>query len=132
MNKLGVRMSKLVEILGFLGAMKDYSYIDRVSTALNETSVYEALKDAIRAYLSLCPPDKHCWAEYKEKLYECPKVSGDELEKEIEVILKEMKGKSGGEIVKYSRELAMKAYAAIPKVKIMNRKEAEEKGIEVC
>jgi hypothetical protein len=34
--------------------------------------------------------------------------------------------------LKYSRELAMKAYAAIPKVKIMDKKEAEGKGIEVC
>ena len=117
-------MSKLVEILAFLGAMRDYSYIDRLATALNETSVYEALKDAVRAYLSLCPPDGSGWVEYKDKRYECPKVAGDELEREVEDVLKAVKGRSGAEIVKYSRELAMRAYAAIPKVRV------EAKGTE--
>jgi CRISPR-associated protein Csa5 len=120
-------MSKLVEILALLGAMRDYSYIDRLSTALNETSVYEALKDAVRAYLSLCPPDGSGWAEYKDKRYECPKVAGDELEREVEEVLKAVKGRSGADIVRYSRELAMRAYAAIPKVRV-EAKQAESKA----
>ncbi len=109
-------MSKLVEVLAFLGALRDYSYIDRLSTALNEASVYEALNDAIRAYLSLCQGKEKY--ETKDAVYECPQVSGDELAKEVEEVKKAVKGKPGGEVVKFSRELAMQAYAAIPKVRV--------------
>jgi len=113
-------VGKIVEILGFLGAMRDYSYIDRLSTALDETSVYETLKDAIRAYLSLCHEEKE--VEYKNKVYICPDVAGDELEKEVSEVKKSVKGKTGAEIVKFSRELAMQAYATIPKIVVREKK----------
>ncbi len=43
-------MKVLVEVLGFLGALKNYSYIDRLGNAVDEVTVEEALRDAIRAY----------------------------------------------------------------------------------
>lgn len=124
-------MNKLIEILGFLGAMRDYSYIDRLSGALDETGIYEALNDAIRAYLSLCQLGRKCWVEHKDKLYECPETSRDELEKNVETVLREIEGKSGAEIVRYSRQLAMRAYATIPKIRVIEKQEAGE-GVEVC
>jgi len=42
--------------------------------------------------------------------------------------LKAVKGRSGAEIVKYSRELAMKAYAAIPKVRVEAKKTESKAG----
>ena len=121
----------LIVILGFLGAMKNYSYIDRLSVALDETSVYEAFKDAIRTYLSLCSDKKEVELGEEEKIL-CPQINTEKLEAEVNELILNVKGKSGGEIVKITRELALQAYATIPdiesKFKIKVAKEEKQEG----
>ena len=121
----------LIVILGFLGAMKNYSYIDRLSVALDETSVYEALKDAIRTYLSLCSDKKEVELGEEEKIL-CQQIDTEKLEAEVNEIILHVKGRSGGEIVKITRELALQAYATIPdiesKFKIKVTKEEKQEG----
>jgi len=124
------KLDNLIAILGFLGAMKNYSYIDRLSVALDEISVYEVLKDAIRTYLSLCSDKKE--VELGEEKILCPQIDTEKLEAEVNEIILHVKGKSGGEIVKITRELALQAYATIPdiesKFKIKITKEEKQEG----
>ena len=118
------KIRKIIEVLGFLGAMRDFGYIDRLATALNEVSVYESLNDALRAYLSLCFEKDSI--EYKNKIYMCPKVSEDDLLKEIEFIKGSITGRSGAEIVRFSRELALRAYATIPTIKVVEKTQSSQ------
>jgi len=119
------KSDNLVKVLGFLGAMRDYSYVDRLSAALDEISVYETLKDAIRTYLSLCFSKQEVELGEGERIL-CPQIDSERLETEVNEIISHVKGKPGGEIVKITRELTLQAYAAIPvlesKLKIKDQK----------
>jgi len=108
-----------VEILSFLGAIEEYSYIDRIGNAIDEISVLEALKDAVRAYYTNCMKEKKC-VEYNRELklgVYCPDVKPEELDQIISSISARVGKVSRIELIKLSRELALKAYARIPEVR---------------
>jgi len=109
----------IIEVLSFLGATGDYSYLDRLGNAIDEISVLEALRDAIRAYYTNCLGERAC-VEYdrESKLgVLCPEFKPEELEQAVSQIAVKLSKASRVEIIKLSRELALKAYAKIPEAR---------------
>lgn len=107
-------MNQVVEILAFLGAQKDYSYIDRLGNALDEISIMEAIRDAIRAYYALCREGPGSVDLGGGKIVKCPQVSDADLEKAVNTLASMLQNRPRTEIVKLARELSMRAYARIP------------------
>jgi len=116
-----MREEVLIEILSFLGALNDYSYLDRLGNAIDEVSILEALRDAIRAFYTNCSKEKVCVEYDRERKLGviCPEVKPEELSATISQIADRVsKGKIGRvEMIRLSRELALKAYAKIPEVR---------------
>jgi CRISPR-associated protein Csa5 len=112
---------QILDLLSFLGVLGDYSYIDRLGNAIDEVTILESLRDAIRAYYTNCLREKKC-IEYSENVgVLCPDISSEELEKTVSVISAKLATINRVEIIKLSRELALKAYARIPLIKEKNR-----------
>lgn len=110
----------IVQVLGFLGSLREYSYIDRLGNIIDEIAFKEAIRDAIRSYYALCldKTGKEKCVEYEKGIgVECFDISKDELEKEISQILDKLSKSTRIEIIESSREMALKAYAAIPKIR---------------
>lgn len=105
----------IIQVLAFLGVQKDYSYIDRLGNALDEVSILESVRDALRAYHATCGEKEEC-IEVREGVgIKCPNINWEELEKSINALAAMLSTKSRPEIVRLSRELATKAYATIPR-----------------
>ena len=114
-------MRELVNLLGFLGALKNYGYIDRVGNAIDELTISEALRDAIRAYITHCGEDVEKCIEISESEgVKCLGLNPEELKRLVEIAIAEMK-KSKIEMLKFSRHLALRAYAAIPVIRIQQK-----------
>jgi CRISPR type I-A-associated protein Csa5 len=133
-----LRYSNIVKILAYLGANKNYNYVDRIANALDSSSVYEALKDSMRAYLSECVGGMEKAEEKREieeerkvtleqttleeekqvgKItLECPDISPEELDREVNNLIRELENLSGGELFKFTRQLALEVYATIPRM----------------
>jgi CRISPR-associated protein Csa5 len=112
---------QILDLLSFLGVLGDYSYIDRLGNAIDEVTILESLRDAIRAYYTNCLREKKC-IEYSENVgVLCPDISSEELEKAVSVISAKLATINRVEIIKLSRELALKAYARIPLIKEKHR-----------
>lgn len=110
-------MKEVVELLAFLGAMRNYSYIDRVGNAIDEVSVEEALKDALRAYITQCIEGKQECIEVEENIgIKCPDLKVENLEHLMGSILKEIQ-ENKINLLKVSRRIALEAYAAIPRIR---------------
>lgn len=114
-------MKEVVQLLGFLGALRSYGFIDRVGNAVDEATVLEALRDAVRAYLTLCLErrERRCVEVEKGVEIKCPDLNPEELEKSIGVVGSVIR-RSKVDLIKVSREIALRAYASIPKM-IENR-----------
>jgi CRISPR type I-A-associated protein Csa5 len=133
-----LRYLNIVKILAYLGANKNYNYVDRIANALDSTSVYEALKDSMRAYLVECAggmekTEKKREIEEEGKVtleqttpeeekqvgkitVECPDISPEELDREVNNLIRELENLSGGELFKFTRQLALEVYASIPRM----------------
>jgi CRISPR-associated protein Csa5 len=108
---------QILDLLSFLGALGDYSYIDRLGNAIDEVTVLESLRDAIRAYYTNCLKERKC-IEYSENVgVLCPDIPPEELEKTVSIISSRLTTTNRVEIIKLSRELALKAYARISLIK---------------
>ena len=113
------KIHELIEVLSFMGATGDYSYLDRLGNAIDEISFLEALRDAIRAYYTNCLKERIC-VEYdrENKLgVLCPEIKPEKLEEAISHINEKLRGASRIDIVKISREIALKAYAKIGEIR---------------
>jgi len=102
---------QIIEVLAFLGATGDYSYIDRLGNSIDDVSILEAVRDALRAYYTLCvSPSRH-----GETKVRCPDDKLlDGLSKAVDDLANYIAGKSRVEQVKLARELSLRAYARIP------------------
>lgn len=109
-------MNEIVEILAFLAAQKDYSYIDRLGNALDEISIMESIRDAIRAYYALCRESSGCIDIGGGKGVKCPQISDASLEKAVNTLSVMLANKPRTDVVKLARELSLKAYARMPSV----------------
>jgi len=110
---------QIIEVLSFLGSTGDYSYLDRLGNAIDEISILEALRDAIRAYYTNCL-DKRACIEYDRESkigVLCPEFKPEDLEQVVSQITAKLGKASRVEIIKLSRELALKAYAKIPETR---------------
>jgi len=105
--------NEIVDLLSFLGALGDYSYIDRLGNAIDEVSVLEALRDAIRAYYTNCLGEDKCKEYEKGKGVLCPDIKPEELEKRVSQLIDNISKASRVELIKLSRDLALRAYARI-------------------
>ncbi|MEM0366127.1 MAG: hypothetical protein QXD80_07275 [Acidilobaceae archaeon] len=105
------RGNALVEILAFFAAQRNYGYIDRIGNALDEITVYEAIKDVLRDYHSLCSDkpaqDRIVEVKIRETTFKlrCPNIEPEDLEESIYKFIGHIKGKSGYDIVKETRNL---------------------------
>jgi len=116
-----MRVEVVIEVLSFLGALGDYSYLDRLGNAIDEVSVLEALRDAIRAYHTNCLEGKVCVEYDREKKLGvlCPDIKPEELASAVSQLADRI---SRAEIrrvdlIRMSREIALKAYARIPEIR---------------
>ncbi|MEM4562203.1 MAG: hypothetical protein QW123_04950 [Desulfurococcaceae archaeon] len=110
-------MKELVEILGFLGALRNYGYIDRLGNAVDEVTVEEAIRDAIRAYLSQCGENPEACVEINENVgVKCVQLDPSALERSVGALLARIR-QSKVELLKTSRSIALEAYAAIPRIR---------------
>ncbi|MGC8987947.1 hypothetical protein [Infirmifilum sp.] len=111
--------SEIIEILAFLGAVGDYSYIDRIGNAIDEVTLMESVRDAIRAYYTNCLEEAKCVVYDKEKNLgvQCPSIDRDSIEKAVSAMLDKLSKSTRVEMIKLSREIALKAYAKIPVVR---------------
>ena len=109
----------IIQVLSFLGAIGDYSYLDRLGNAIDEISVLEALRDAIRAYYTNCLGKRACVEYNRENKLGvlCPEIKSEELEQAVSQITAKISKASRVEIIKMSREFALKAYAKIPETR---------------
>lgn len=121
LNTIGeIRMRELVQVLGFLGALRNYGYIDRVGNAVDEVTLHEALKDAIRAYLSQCIEISSKCVELEKNVgILCPEIDPEKLEASVNLLVREAR-KSKTDLLKTSRSLALEAYSAIPRIRLKN------------
>ncbi len=106
---------KIVEVLSFLGALRDYSAIDRLGNAIDEISFYEAVRDAIRAYYARCGVNGEECVDIGdgERKIRCPSIAAEDLENDVNQISRTLGSQDKLRIIKLSRELAMKSYAKI-------------------
>lgn len=113
-------MKEIVKLLGFLAATGDYSYVDKIGNAIDEVTLLDALKDALRAYQTYCAGRKEVCIEYGEGSgISCPELEPDAVERAISEITALASKVSRGEasrieLSRLSRELALRAYAIIP------------------
>lgn len=113
-------MHDLIQILGFLGALRNYGYIDRVGNAVDEVTLQEALKDAIRAYLSQCIESSNKCVEIDKNVgITCPDLDPQKLETAIITLINEVR-KSKTDLLRVSRSLALEAYSSIPRIRFKN------------
>ncbi len=112
--------SSLVDILAFLGAQEEYSYIDRLGNAIDLIGILEAIRDAMRAYISYCSPEGRVGGSSQE--VECPEIDPEKLEREVKYLENWLSAmwydeRRGGrvEVIRFSREMAIEAYAKISK-----------------
>ncbi|MDW8082666.1 MAG: hypothetical protein RMI56_02590 [Sulfolobales archaeon] len=109
-------LDPLVEVLAFYAAMRNYGYIDRLSNALNEVAVYEALNDILRDYYSQCVDREDKCVEVSANVkYRCPTFDARALEDAIVKFMERVRGQPGYVLVRETRELALAAYARKPK-----------------
>jgi CRISPR-associated protein Csa5 len=106
-------LESLVDILGFLGGQKEYSYIDRLGNSLDEISIMEAVMDALRVYHTLCRNGGKCVKIDESVGIRCPEVDLNNLESSVDFLRRILASKSRIEVIKLSREIAMRAYARI-------------------
>ncbi len=92
----------LVEVLAFFAAQRNYGYIDRLGNALDEVTAYEALRDALRDYYSIC-------VDRKQEC--CPDINPEDLENAIKYFISHLSGKGGDVIVRETRKIALEALA---------------------
>lgn len=105
-------LDPLVDVLAFYAAMRNYGYIDRLSNALSEVAVYEALNDMLRDYYSQCVDREEACVEVGRDLkLRCPVVDARALRDSIDEFLRRIGGKPGYVLVRETRELALAAYA---------------------
>lgn len=108
-------LEDLIMILGFNGAIGDYSYIDRLGNAIDEISVIEAIKDAIRAYYTNCSKTSKCIEydrEHKQGVL-CPEISSERLNNAISWLISQITNSTRIDVIKLSREIALKSYTAL-------------------
>lgn len=113
-------LEDITNLLAFLGALGDYSYIDRIGNAIDEVTLTESLRDAIRAFYTNCLQERKC-VEYdrEQKLgVLCPEISPGKLNEVIAWISSHISKATRVEIIKLSREIALKSYAKIPLIRI--------------
>jgi CRISPR-associated protein Csa5 len=110
---------RVIDILSFLGALGDYSYLDRLGNAIDEVSVLEALRDAIRAYYTNCLEGDRCKVYDRERGIGvlCPDIKPEELEETVSQVVSRISRISRVELIRLSRELALRAYAKIADVR---------------
>ncbi|MEM1830724.1 MAG: hypothetical protein QXY55_06165 [Candidatus Korarchaeota archaeon] len=124
----------LVEMLAFFAAQRNYGYIDRIGGALDEITVYEAIKDALRDYYSLCVDklDRDRIVEVKvgETTFKlrCPNLEPEDLENSINDFKKRIEGKQGVDLVRETRNLYIEVMARKPKIFEELRVTEEQKG----
>lgn len=95
-------ISVLIDVLAFFASQRNYGYIDRLGNALDEVTAYEALRDALRDYYSVC-------VDRKQEC--CPDVNPEDLEKAIKFFISYISGKGGDVIVRETRKIALEALA---------------------
>lgn len=93
----------IVTILAYLGSQRDYSYIDRLGNAIDEVSIMEAVRDAVRAFFTVC----------EQPEANCPSIDASELEKSLNALTAVVQAKPRHYVVRLARELSLKAYAKI-------------------
>ncbi|MEZ0394292.1 MAG: hypothetical protein ABWK00_04530 [Desulfurococcaceae archaeon] len=106
---------QIVQVLAFLGAQRDYSYIDRIGNAIDETTIMESVRDSLRAYYALCSEAGKCIDVGKGRGIRCPELKKEDLERAVNSLAAMVGRGSRVDIIRLSREIAMKAYAAIPR-----------------
>jgi CRISPR-associated protein Csa5 len=121
---------RIVDVLSFLGALGDYSYLDRLGNAIDEVSVLEALRDAIRAYYTNCLEGDKCRVYDREKGVGvlCPDIRPEELEETVSQVVGRISRISRVELIRLSRELALRAYARIADVRSKYACKSEKPG----
>ena len=92
----------LVELLAYFAAQRNYGYIDKLGNALDEITAYEALKDALRDYNSVC-------VDRRQEC--CPNIDPARLEMAVKNFIESISGKSGDVIVKETRKLSLEVLA---------------------
>jgi len=110
---------QVLNVLSFLGATGDYSYLDRLGNAIDEVSVLEALRDAIRAYYANCLDEQKCIEYDKEKKLgvKCLNLKSEEIEQEVSHMIARLSKLSRVDVIRLSRELALRAYAKVLEVR---------------
>ncbi|MCX8196625.1 MAG: hypothetical protein N3F67_06110 [Acidilobaceae archaeon] len=109
--------NSIVRVLAFHVKQKNYAYTDILSNALNVDAVEHALYDAMRDYLSLCtsqPQQKAQQKEPQQKEMEecCPSPEEVKyIERDIQRLFEEHRERPLIELLRLSRELAIKAVA---------------------
>jgi len=112
------RYNLVVEMIGFLTATRDYSFVDRVGNALDNVIVIEAVRDALRTFISLCVHSVDKRVEVEEGQYiPCPELNHEELERQVDKFLDNIKELRGGKLVEIARDLAARALASSLKYK---------------
>lgn len=109
----------LVILLAFLGATGDYSYIDRLGNAIDEVTILESLRDAIRAYYTNCLGERKCVEYDRERKLGvmCPSISSEKLDTIVEFVSRHLSRASRIEIIRLSREMALRSYAKVPRIR---------------
>jgi len=109
------RFARLITVLSFFAALRNYGYVDRLGNSLDEVTALEAVKDAIRDYHSLCLDSKEKCVETRvggeEIKLKCPDVTAEELARDFNEFLKAIEGKPGSAIVKITRRISLEALA---------------------
>jgi CRISPR-associated protein Csa5 len=106
---------ELIRVLAFFAALRNYGYVDRLGNALDEITAIEAVKDAIRDFHSNCLDSAEKCVEAKvegeEVKLKCPDISAEDLMRNLDRFVEDVKDKSGDVIVKVTRRIALAALA---------------------
>jgi len=116
----------VVELLGFLTATRDYSFVDRVGNSLNSIVVAEAIRDALRAYVSLCIHGMDKNVKISENQYiQCPELDPVKLEAQVNEFLNSIMELPSGKLVEITRDLAARSLSASLKYRPISRGETQ-------
>jgi len=116
----------VIELLGFLTATRDYSFVDRVGNSLNSVVVAEAIRDALRAYISLCTHGMDKNVKIGEDQYiQCPELDPIKLEEQVNVLLSSIMELPSGKLIEITRDLATRSLSASLKYRPVSRGETQ-------
>ena len=107
----------IIDMLAFLGSQKDYSYIDRLGNALDEISILEAIRDAMRAFYATCGSEGT----------NCPQIDAQKLQDDVNILTSIIQNKPRFQVLQLARELSLKSYARIKNFELSTSGKASEK-----